>query len=124
MSQTPNTAMAVIGIDCANSIHGVAFLSWNQHPEPTGSRRATPLLLFQHSAGQSLLHSEPVKGPASACFPANWGGRVGLISVSGHLNAQRFALAAYLAAPAIREFAASRSNDVVIVDGVIGHRAH
>src|SRR5665811_304557 len=22
-------------------------LSWNQHPEPTGSRRATPLLLFQ-----------------------------------------------------------------------------
>jgi hypothetical protein len=28
-------------------------LSWNQHPEPTGSRRATPLLLFQHSAGQS-----------------------------------------------------------------------
>ena len=52
MSQTPNTAMAVIGIDCANSIHGVAFLSWNQHPEPTGSRRATPLLLFQHSPGQ------------------------------------------------------------------------
>jgi hypothetical protein len=29
---------------------GVAFLSWNQHPKPTGSRRATPLLLFQHSA--------------------------------------------------------------------------
>src|SRR5271169_3498176 len=37
---------------CANSFHGVAFLSWNQHPKPTGSRRATPLLLFQHSAGQ------------------------------------------------------------------------
>jgi hypothetical protein len=32
-------------------LHGVAFLSWNQHPEPTGSRRATPLLHFQHSAG-------------------------------------------------------------------------
>ncbi len=32
--------------------NGVAFLSWNQHPEPTGSRRATPLLLFQHSPGQ------------------------------------------------------------------------
>src|SRR5271155_5573168 len=37
---------------CANSFHGVAFLSWNQHPKPTGSRRATLLLLFQHSAGQ------------------------------------------------------------------------
>ena len=34
------------------SLHGVAFLSWNQHPEPTGSRRATPLLLFQHRPGQ------------------------------------------------------------------------
>jgi hypothetical protein len=31
-----------------NSLHGVAFLSWNRHPEPTGSRQATPLLLFQH----------------------------------------------------------------------------
>src|SRR5580704_14876637 len=37
---------------CANSLHGVAFLSWNQHPKPTGLRRATSLLLFQHSAGQ------------------------------------------------------------------------
>src|ERR1700722_8567880 len=36
---------------CANSFHGVAFLSWNQHPKPTGLRRATPPLLFQHSAG-------------------------------------------------------------------------
>ena len=27
---------------CGNSLHGVAFLSWNQHPEPNGSRRATP----------------------------------------------------------------------------------
>src|ERR1035437_904349 len=25
---------------------------WNQHPEPTGSRRATPPRLFQHRAGQ------------------------------------------------------------------------
>jgi hypothetical protein len=38
---------------CANSLHGVAFLSWNQHPKPNGSRRATPLLLFQHSPGRS-----------------------------------------------------------------------
>jgi hypothetical protein len=29
----------------------VAFLSWNQHPEPNGSRRATPLRQFQHSPG-------------------------------------------------------------------------
>ena len=36
-----------------NSLHCVAFLSWIRHPEPTGSRRATPLLLFQHSPGQS-----------------------------------------------------------------------
>ena len=35
-------------------LHGVAFLSWNQHPEPNGSRRATPLLLFQHSSGHPL----------------------------------------------------------------------
>ena len=34
-------------------LHGVAFLSWNQHPEPTGSRRATPLLLVQHRPGHS-----------------------------------------------------------------------
>src|SRR5208283_334277 len=32
-------------------LHGVAFLPWNQHPEPKGSRRATPLLPFQHSSG-------------------------------------------------------------------------
>jgi DNA replication protein DnaC len=25
---------------------------WNHHPEPIGSRRATPLPLFQHRAGQ------------------------------------------------------------------------
>jgi hypothetical protein len=36
---------------CANCLHGVAFLSWNQHPEPTGSRRATPLLIFQQKPG-------------------------------------------------------------------------
>jgi DDE superfamily endonuclease len=35
-------------------LHGVAFLSWNQHPEPKGSRRATPLLPFQHSSGHPL----------------------------------------------------------------------
>jgi hypothetical protein len=53
---------------------------------------------------------------ASAC--------VGQESVSDHLNAQRFPLAAYLPAPAIRVLTASRSNDVIIVHGVIGHRAH
>src|SRR5208282_5307580 len=31
---------------CDKFVHGVAFLSWNRHPKPTGSRRATPLLLF------------------------------------------------------------------------------
>src|SRR6266853_5618236 len=29
------------------------FPLWIRHPEPTGSRRATPLLLFQHSPGRS-----------------------------------------------------------------------
>src|SRR5271154_262531 len=41
---------------CANSFHGVAFLSWNQYPKPIGSRRATLLLLFQHRAGQLLVN--------------------------------------------------------------------
>ena len=44
-----------IGGNCGRRgmlLHGVAFLSWNQHPEPKGSRRATPLLPFQHSSGQ------------------------------------------------------------------------
>src|SRR5262249_45642791 len=31
------------------------FPLWNHHPEPSGSRRATPLLLFQHRAGQFHL---------------------------------------------------------------------
>src|ERR1700737_2557790 len=39
---------------CDKSVHGVAFLSWNQHPEPTSSRRATPLLLFQQSPGHRV----------------------------------------------------------------------
>jgi hypothetical protein len=37
-------------------LHGAAFLSWNQHPEPTGSRRATPLLIFQHIHPMSGYH--------------------------------------------------------------------
>src|ERR1700737_3426146 len=41
---------------CVKFLHGVAFLSWNQHPELTGSRRATPLLLFQHWSGQFLIN--------------------------------------------------------------------
>src|SRR5215472_9929808 len=48
---------------CATSLHGVAFLCGIKHPEPTGSRRATPLLLFQHSPGQFLEGSEHEKGP-------------------------------------------------------------
>src|SRR6476659_5632752 len=37
---------------CRDSLlHGVAFLLWIRHPEPIGSRRATPLLLFQQLAG-------------------------------------------------------------------------
>ena len=35
-----------IAVDVLCSLHGVAFLSWNRHPEPNGSRRATPLLSF------------------------------------------------------------------------------
>src|SRR4051812_22714100 len=46
--------------------HGVAFLSWNQHPEPTGSRRATPLLLVQHRQG----HSRPPRPPRLAALDA------------------------------------------------------
>ena len=30
-------------------LHGVAFLLRIRHPEPTGSRRATPISLFQHA---------------------------------------------------------------------------
>jgi len=33
---------------CDKSVHGVAFLSWNRHPKPTGSRRATPLHYFNN----------------------------------------------------------------------------
>src|SRR5439155_497654 len=36
-----------------NSVHGVAFLSWTQHPEPTSSSRATPVPLFQLSQGHA-----------------------------------------------------------------------
>jgi hypothetical protein len=41
-----------------NLLIGVAFLSWNQHPEPTGSRRATPPLHFARlSASDSICAS-------------------------------------------------------------------
>jgi putative tryptophan/tyrosine transport system substrate-binding protein len=40
--------------------HGVAFLSWIRHPEPTGSRRATPLHLFQHWPGHSHVAGQNV----------------------------------------------------------------
>src|SRR5216683_6395214 len=49
---SPHSCQRQSGQWCDSFLHGVAFLSWNQHPEPTGSRRATPLLLFQHSPGQ------------------------------------------------------------------------
>jgi hypothetical protein len=47
-------------------------------------------------------------------------GNVGLKSVSGHLNAQWFALTLYLPTPAFRALAAPKSNDVKIV-GTNGH---
>jgi hypothetical protein len=63
------TALAGSG-GCDKPVHGVAFLSWNQHPEPTSSRRATPLLLFQQSPGHALqlLDSAQVvvRGPKPA----------------------------------------------------------
>src|SRR6266436_9911067 len=49
----------------AKSLHGVAFLSWYQHPEPTGSRRATPLLLFQHSPGHFQRWSDSHRTPVA-----------------------------------------------------------
>jgi hypothetical protein len=52
---SPHSCRRQSGQWCDSFLHGVAFLSWNQHPEPTGSRRATPLLLFQHSPGQFLI---------------------------------------------------------------------
>ena len=42
----------------------LSFLSWNEHPEPKGSRRATPLLPFQHSSGQ----------PRNGCGSPGWRG--------------------------------------------------
>src|SRR5271154_4303323 len=54
---SPHSCQRQSGQWCDNFLHGVAFLSWNQHPEPTGSRRATPLFLFQHLPGQSRLQS-------------------------------------------------------------------
>ena len=52
-------------------LHGVAFLSWNQHPEPKGSRRATPLLPFQHSSGQPPGGGRSlVQQPCAPIFPA------------------------------------------------------
>jgi hypothetical protein len=39
-----------------------ALLSlWNQHPEHSGSRRATPLRLFQHQSGQFRVMGRTVK---------------------------------------------------------------
>src|SRR5208282_2635787 len=38
-------------IRCDSFPHGVALLSWIRHPEPTGSRRATPTSQFQQRPG-------------------------------------------------------------------------
>src|SRR5262249_29111104 len=48
---------------CGNLRHGVALLCGFRHPEPSGSRRATPALLFQPRAGQFL------RLLLSACYP-------------------------------------------------------
>jgi len=45
---------------CAISRHGVAFLSWNQHPEPNGSRQATPPSHFQQPPGHP--HAQAARG--------------------------------------------------------------
>src|SRR5262249_39507426 len=37
---------------CSKLVHGVALLRGISTPKPIGSRRATPLLLFQHRTGQ------------------------------------------------------------------------
>jgi transposase len=34
---------------------------WNQHPKPIGSRRATPLRLFQHPPGHRQITSWKVQ---------------------------------------------------------------
>src|SRR5271167_3776003 len=39
----------------AKCLHGVAFLRWIRHPEPTGSRRATPLLYFNIDRGKPYV---------------------------------------------------------------------
>jgi hypothetical protein len=53
--------------DCASNrpilkyFDGVAFFSRIQHPEPTGSRRATPLRssYFKHQSGTIPCHGKP-----------------------------------------------------------------
>jgi hypothetical protein len=57
-------------------------------------------------------------------LPRKLCGHLGLEPVGGHLDAQWFALAAYLPAPALGPLAASRRNDVIIVDWVSGHETH
>jgi cytoskeletal protein CcmA (bactofilin family) len=41
------------GGQCGRFLHGVAFLSWIRHPEPTGSRRATPASHFNIQRGNA-----------------------------------------------------------------------
>ena len=41
-----------------NSSSWRCLSSWSKHPEPTGSRRATPTLLFQHRTGHLLARRD------------------------------------------------------------------
>ncbi|HEX7532238.1 MAG TPA: NAD(P)H-dependent oxidoreductase, partial [Methyloceanibacter sp.] len=43
-----------IAVDVIAFFMALLSFSWNQHPEPTGSRRATPLLHFQQLPGHPL----------------------------------------------------------------------
>ena len=61
-------------IRCDSFLHGVAFLSWNQHPEPNGSRRATPTSLFQQRPGHPqetvIADPETIKAAESSAVSA------------------------------------------------------
>ena len=54
---------------CGSVCHGVALLRGIRHPEPSGSRRATPALLFQHSVGQSRQRPSEAASVARESLP-------------------------------------------------------
>ena len=49
----PTGALGIALVIMVDVFMALFFLSWIQHPEPNGSRRATPLLLVQHRPGHS-----------------------------------------------------------------------